>query len=568
MEQHNKASEGSLPASGAIDLDTITAGSAAIGSREQTANPTAIETNNGAADNGSTRLPRGPSSFKPFFLPRPLISSQGLRLGHSPAGRQIFSSLRSFIPQSAPPPSESFASSGSSGSSDLLKRNMEWSASPPTAAPPPVSANSFATTTNLPAAAAQSGSDGSDSGGARGTKFSKIEVGNGQGTNATREHELPSSSSSSDNSESDAEEMPKKKSRAEGMNAQEKLALIRECCKHAAAYELNDEMDFWVMIRDLFKERTGYWLSEPRTTVFRWVAYCGEEFVKEEMGSASQTDQDGFKAAVEMFASQLKAVQEGLDDEQVQTNKGKCSNLLEPAQVQSAMDFGLDNELMLEVDAPLPSDAPSSPDTLLPSDALSPSYAPFSPDAPSPYGAPFSPDALSSSDAPYSPDASQSDSSIDLNPPPWFDANNTEREGPSTAAELSNDFLMLAHNFKETDKEWRQTLIWINSQIASNSATTAKTPVAGSSPSGAAIDVSTSSLATTQQIDRDVTDMDTCIAEVHVTIEDCWQEIYRDYIAYRRHVRAALCRILDALDDINATDVRLALLEALGPAED
>ena len=68
------------------------------------------------------------------------------------------------------------------------------------------------------------------------------------------------------NSENEGEKR-RKKSRARGMNAQEKLALIRECYEHAKEYRLNNKMAFWMMICDLLKNRTGYLLKEPRNTV-------------------------------------------------------------------------------------------------------------------------------------------------------------------------------------------------------------------------------------------------------------------------------------------------------------
>lgn len=103
--------------------------------------------------------------------------------------------------------------------------------------------------------------------------------------------------------EEDEEKRPAKKDRARGMNAQEILALIRECCKHALEFRPTNKSAFWFMIRDLLKQYTGYLWKEPRNTVLRWVVDCGNELVTEEMGSGTQVDQDDFKAAVEQFAS-------------------------------------------------------------------------------------------------------------------------------------------------------------------------------------------------------------------------------------------------------------------------
>ena len=100
----------------------------------------------------------------------------------------------------------------------------------------------------------------------------------------------------------------KKKGRGRGMNAQEKLILIREYCEHAAEFKPRNKKQFWAMIRDLLKEQTGYDLKEPRNTMLRWVADIRDELVSEEMGSGTQVDQDDFKIAVEQFAQRIKAV--------------------------------------------------------------------------------------------------------------------------------------------------------------------------------------------------------------------------------------------------------------------
>ena len=104
------------------------------------------------------------------------------------------------------------------------------------------------------------------------------------------------------------DERHKKRGRGWGMNAQEKLVLIRECCEYAAEFKLRNKKQFWAMIRDLLKEQTGYDLKEPRNTMLRWVADIRDELVSEEMGSGTQVDQDDFKIAVEQFAQRIKAV--------------------------------------------------------------------------------------------------------------------------------------------------------------------------------------------------------------------------------------------------------------------
>lgn len=63
------------------------------------------------------------------------------------------------------------------------------------------------------------------------------------------------------------DEWPRKKGRGRGMNAQEKLVLLRRCCEPAAEFNPRNKKQFWAMIRDLLKEQTGYDLKEPRNTV-------------------------------------------------------------------------------------------------------------------------------------------------------------------------------------------------------------------------------------------------------------------------------------------------------------
>lgn len=104
------------------------------------------------------------------------------------------------------------------------------------------------------------------------------------------------------------------------------------------------------MICQLLKENTGYDLKEPRNTVLRWVAKRVDELVEEEMGSGTQVDQDDFKVAVEQFNDRLKTVKKELD-KQVKTKQAQTAELFEAARVQSAMVFGLDDELIPGVDA-------------------------------------------------------------------------------------------------------------------------------------------------------------------------------------------------------------------------
>lgn len=157
----------------------------------------------------------------------------------------------------------------------------------------------------------------------------------------------PKPNNADENSE---EEQSQKRGRARGMNAQEKLVLIRECCEHVAEFKPGNKGAFWAMICQLLKENTGYDLKEPRNTVLRWVAKRVDELVEEEMGSGTQVDQDDFKVAVEQFNDRLKTVKKELD-KQVKTKQAQTAELFEAARVQSAMVFGLDDELIPGVDA-------------------------------------------------------------------------------------------------------------------------------------------------------------------------------------------------------------------------
>lgn len=101
----------------------------------------------------------------------------------------------------------------------------------------------------LPESAAQRGRGGTTGRGgkrgrgSRGTRGSGRKRGNRRATGTTEEQESlvpppPASPGSKhahlNNLEDDVEERLKKRARARGMNAQEKLFLIRECCEHAA----------------------------------------------------------------------------------------------------------------------------------------------------------------------------------------------------------------------------------------------------------------------------------------------------------------------------------------------
>lgn len=126
-----------------------------------------------------------------------------------------------------------------------------------------------------------------------------------------------------------------KKGHNRGMNAQEKLVLIRECCEHSDEYRGGTKTVFWTMIRELLKERTRYDLAEPRNTVLRWVKARIDELVEEEMGSGTQVDQDDFKAAVELFKDRLEAVEAEIKQSK-KTKEAQAAELFEAARLQRA----------------------------------------------------------------------------------------------------------------------------------------------------------------------------------------------------------------------------------------
>lgn len=271
------------------------------------------------------------------------------------------------------------------------------------------------------------------------------------------------------------------------MNAQEKLALIRECCEHAGEYRLNNKMAFLMMIRDLLKNRTGYLLKEPRNTVLRWVADRGDELVQEEMGPGTQVDQDNFKVAVEQFAGRVKAVQDELD-EQVKTSKAKSSELYETARLQSAMVFGLDDE-------PIPGvDAPSS--------------------------------------------ASQGGSSIALNPLARVAANKRKREGSAVAEEASKDFSLMADSFRDSTKELAQALMLSNASL--ESATATPEPSSASSRAGTDERISVA----TQALDKKIASMEARLSEAQSSMEARLNEVQSNFNARQGEVTGMLDKIL------------------------
>lgn len=293
-------------------------------------------------------------------------------------------------------------------------------------------------------------------------------------------------------SENEMEDMPKKKTRARGMNAQEKLVLIRECCEHASEYRLNNKMAFWMMIRDLLKARTGYLLKEPRNTVLRWVADRGDELVQEEMGSGTQVDQDDFKAAVEQFAGRIKAVQDELD-EQVKSSKAKSAELYESARIQSAMVFGLDDELIPGVDAPSNSATHAGP-------------------------------------------------SIALNSLARVAANKRKREGSAAAEESLKEATMLAESFRDSSKELAKALMWGKAP-----------PAIDARPMSSPI-VEEYTALSSQAIDRKIAGMEARLSEVQTTMEARLNEVQSNFNARQGEVTSMLDRILAAVVTIRSTD--------------
>lgn len=100
----------------------------------------------------------------------------------------------------------------------------------------------------------------------------------------------------------------RRRHRNRNMTPQEKLVLIRKCCEHADKDRSNNKGKFWIMIRQLLKERTGYDLVDPRQTVLKWVDAILDELVEEEMGSGTEIKKSNFKATVEQLAERCQIV--------------------------------------------------------------------------------------------------------------------------------------------------------------------------------------------------------------------------------------------------------------------
>lgn len=171
-----------------------------------------------------------------------------------------------------------------------------------------------------------------------------------RGKNNARNEQTPTPGVQENHSLEEIKNRPRKKGRNRAMNAQEKLVLIRECCEHADEYKLGNKTAFWAMISQLLKEQTGYELSEPQNTIFRWVKALNDELVQEEMGSGTQVEQDDFKAAVKQFGVRLNAVQKELANA-VKSKETQAAELFEAAWLQRAMVFELDDEPIPGIDS-------------------------------------------------------------------------------------------------------------------------------------------------------------------------------------------------------------------------
>lgn len=296
---------------------------------------------------GPVSLPPNPSFLPPFDPLTQLVPP----IGHSPSSRLSpppppHSSALSSPVEWPPPPDSESRNMASTNQSAVT--NSAAPINPVAFETPPIPAANTVRVNDQRKRGGTTSSRGRGTGNAtRGAKGSRK---GGLAARATTSIEGQRSHPSSPCAEDDTEKKSAKRGRARGMNAEKKLILIRECCEHAAEFKLNNKTAFWIMIRDLLKQRTGYLLKEPRNTVLRWVADRRDELVEEEMGSSTQVDQDDFKAAVEQFADRLKVVDDELAN-QVKTQKAKAAELFQSARLQSALVFGLDDEPILGIDA-------------------------------------------------------------------------------------------------------------------------------------------------------------------------------------------------------------------------
>lgn len=98
------------------------------------------------------------------------------------------------------------------------------------------------------------------------------------------------------------------------MTAREKLILIWECCEYVDKYQPGNKMEFWAVITELLKNKTGYYLMYWQQIITHWIKAHIDEFVKEEMGSGTNIKKNDFKVAVKQFAEYMEIVVQDIDD--------------------------------------------------------------------------------------------------------------------------------------------------------------------------------------------------------------------------------------------------------------
>ena len=166
------------------------------------------------------------------------------------------------------------------------------------------------------------------------------------------------------NGEDPEAERPRRRPRNRNMTPQEKLVLIRECCKHADEYRTLNKTKFWAMIQELLKNQTGYDLVDPRQTIGRWVEARLDELVEEEMESGTEVEKDDFKSAVEQFTNRWQTVANEIED-MVITRQERAAKNLEAARLENNLIFQVDDEPIPGLDTPTNSTRSGTPSIAL-----------------------------------------------------------------------------------------------------------------------------------------------------------------------------------------------------------
>lgn len=135
--------------------------------------------------------------------------------------------------------------------------------------------------------------------------------------------------------------------RGPNMNRHQKLTLAKLCSTHSAEYRFGSRGKFWLKMRDLLKQETGYDHKGLQSVVERWMKIRQTEtFVREMESGKTQEESKTFTEAVDKFAerwqhSHKHVAGEAADNKTAKEESNNAREACHNSVIDNATDVGI-----------------------------------------------------------------------------------------------------------------------------------------------------------------------------------------------------------------------------------